>query len=49
MSLPLPYENINFTNTVDLTDNLATGDYAETGYFAEVDMYYPDGIEESTK
>ena len=48
-SEPLPYDEINFDNNVDLEDILNTPDDDDIGYFFEVDLKYPDNIKEKTK
>ena len=49
MSEPLPYDEIKFDNNVKLEDILNTPDDGDIGYFVEVDLKYPDNIEEKTK
>ena len=49
MSEPLPYDEINFDNNVNLEDILNTPDDSDIGYFAEVNIKYPDNIKEKTK
>ena len=42
---PLPYDEISFDRTVKLEDILNTPDDSDIGYFAEVDLTYPDNID----
>ena len=49
MSESLPYDEIKFDNNVNLEDILNTPDDSDIGYFIEVDLKYPDNIEEKTK
>ena len=49
MSEPLPYDEIKFDNNVNLEDMLNTPDDSDIGYFAEVNLKYPDSIKEKTK
>ena len=49
MSEPLPYDEINFDKNVKLEDILKTPDDSDIGYFAEVNLTYPDNIKEKTK
>ena len=49
MSEPLPYDKIKFDNNVKLEDILNTPDDGDIGYFIEVDLTYPDNINEKTK
>ena len=49
MSEPLPYDEIKFDNNVNLEDILNTPDDSDIGYFAEVNLKYPDNIKEKTK
>ena len=49
MSQPLPYDEIKFDNSVELEDILSTSDDSEISYFIEVDLTYPDNIQEKTK
>ena len=49
MSESLPYDEIKFDNIVKLEDILNTPDDSDIGYFIEVDLKYPDNIEEKTK
>ena len=48
MSQPLPYE-IKFDKKVKLEDILNTPHDSNIGYFIEVDLKYPDNMEEKTK
>ena len=49
MSEYLPYDAIQFDRNVKLEDILNTPDDSDIGYFIEVDLTYPDNIEEKTK
>ena len=49
MSEPLPYDEIKIDNNVNLEDILNTSDDSDIGYFAEVNLKYPDNIKEKTK
>ena len=49
MSEPLPYDEIKFDKNVNLEDILNTPDDSDIGYFAEVNLKYPDKIKEKTK
>ena len=47
MSEPLPYDEINFDNIVELVDILITPDDSKIGYFVEVDSKFPDNIKKT--
>ena len=49
MSEPLPYDEIKYDNIVTLENRLNTPDDSDIGYFAEVNLKYPDNIKEKTK
>ena len=49
MSQSLPYDGIKFDKNVKFKGILNTPDDSDTGYFIEVDLKYPDSIEEETK
>ena len=42
MSQPLPYKHRRFSSQVSLKEIIETDDYAETGYFEEIDTKYAD-------
>ena len=42
MSQPLPYDEINIDQSVELEDILKTPDDNDIGYFVEVDLSCPD-------
>ena len=42
MSHSLPYKQRRFSSQVSLKEILETDDYAETGYFEELDMKYAE-------
>ena len=48
LSESLPSDEINFHKNVKLEDIINTDD-SDTGYFIEVDLKYPDNIEEEPK
>ena len=49
MSQYLPYKDIRFKNDVNIVETLETDDCAETGYFVEVDLHYPNELKEKSK
>ena len=49
LSQLLPYDEIKFDVNVELEEILNTPDDSDVGYFVEVDLKYPDNIEEKTK
>ena len=49
MSQPLPFDEIKFDRNVKLKDNLSTPADSDVGYFAEIDLKYPDEVKEKTK
>ena len=49
MSQYLPYKDIRFKNDVNIIEILETDDCAETGYFVEVDLHYPNELKEKSK
>ena len=49
MSQPLPFDEIQFDNNINLEDISNTPDDSDIGYFIEVDLIYPDNIKEKTK
>ena len=49
MSQPLPDDEFKFDRNVKSEDILNTPDDSNIGYFVEVDIKYPDDINEKTK
>ena len=49
MSEPLPYDEIEFDNNVELEDILNNPDDSDIWYFIEVGLKYPDNIKEKTR
>ena len=49
MSESLPNDEIKFDNNVNLEDTINTPDDSDIGYFAEVNLEYPDNTKEKTK
>ena len=49
MSQPLPFDELKFDNNVKSEDILNTPDDSIIGYFNEVDLTYPNNIQEKTK
>ena len=49
MSESLPYDETKLDNNVNLEDILNTRNDSDIGYFVEVDLKYPDNIEQKTK
>ena len=49
MSQLLSNDEIKFDRNVNLEDILNTPDDSDFGYFVEVDLLYPDNINEETK
>ena len=48
-SQPLPFDEIEFNKNVKLEDIMNTPDDSDIAYFTEVDLKYPDIIEQKTK
>ena len=48
-SQTLPYNEINFDENVILEDMLISPDDIEIGCFVEVDLFYPDNLQEKNK
>ena len=49
MSEPLPYDEINFDNIVELEEIFNTPDDSDIGFFIEVDIKNPDNLKQKTK
>ena len=49
MSQPLPYDEIEFDNSVELEGILNTPDDSDIGYFVEINLTDPDSIKQKTK
>ena len=49
MSQTLPYDEVKCDRNVKLEEILSTPDDSDIGYFIEVDLTYPDRIEQKTK